>query len=36
MAFWYKKPSPPAKVDLNSDAKVNIIDFSILAYNWTG
>lgn len=36
MAFWYKKPSPPAKVDMNNDAKINLVDFSILAYNWTG
>lgn len=36
MAYWYKRPSPPAKVDLNSDGKVNLVDFSIMAYYWTG
>ncbi len=36
MAYWYKKPAPPATVDLNGDHTVSLIDFSILAYNWTG
>lgn len=34
-AFWYKKPKPPACVDINHDGQVTIIDFSILAYYWT-
>ncbi len=36
MAFWYKKPSVPTKVDLNKDRAVTLVDFSIMAYNWTG
>ncbi len=36
MAFWYKKPNPPAKIDLNHDGIVDLIDFSILAYYWNG
>lgn len=36
MAYWYKRPSPPAKVDLNGDGQVDLIDLSIMAYNWTG
>jgi len=36
VAYWYKRPSPPAKVDLNGDGKVDLIDFSIMAYYWTG
>jgi len=36
MAYWYKKPSPPAKVDLNNDGKISLVDFSIMAFNWTG
>jgi hypothetical protein len=33
MIYWYKRDNPPAEVDLNSDGRVNIIDFSILAYS---
>lgn len=36
VAYWYKRPSPPTKVDLNGDGKVDLVDFSILAYYWTG
>lgn len=36
VAYWYKRPLPPAKVDLNSDGKIDLADFSILAYYWTG
>jgi hypothetical protein len=36
MAYWYKKPNPPKKVDLNGDGMVNIVDFSIMTYYWTG
>jgi hypothetical protein len=36
MAYWFKKPNPPQKVDLNKDGIVNIIDFSIMTYYWTG
>ena len=25
-----------AKVDLNNDSRVTLVDFSIMAYNWTG
>lgn len=36
VAYYYKRPSPPASVDLNKDGKVNLVDFSILAFYWTG
>lgn len=36
VAYWYKRPSPPSKVDLNGDGKIDLIDFSIMAYYWTG
>jgi len=36
LAYWYNKPSPPARYDLNGDGKVDLIDFSILAFYWTG
>ena len=36
MAYWFKKPNPPQKVDLNKDGIVNIVDFSIMTYYWTG
>jgi hypothetical protein len=36
VAYWYKRTGPPANVDLNKDGRVDLIDFSIMAYNWTG
>jgi hypothetical protein len=36
MAYWYKKPSPPDKVDLSKDGKISLVDFSIMAFHWTG
>ncbi|NVN97348.1 hypothetical protein HXX01_03920 [Candidatus Nomurabacteria bacterium] len=36
MAYWYKRVSPPAKIDLSGDGQVTLVDFSIMAYNWTG
>jgi hypothetical protein len=36
LAYWYRRPSPPARVDLNNDGKVDLVDFSIMAYYWTG
>lgn len=36
LAYWYKRPNPPAATDLNGDGKVTLVDFSILAYYWTG
>lgn len=36
VAYWYRRPSPPANVDLNNDKKVDLVDFSIMAYYWTG
>ncbi|TSD06643.1 MAG: Uncharacterized protein Greene07144_1133 [Parcubacteria group bacterium Greene0714_4] len=36
VAYWYKRPSPPAHVDLNNDKKVDLVDFSIMAFYWTG
>ncbi|MFH1246675.1 MAG: dockerin type I repeat-containing protein [Candidatus Liptonbacteria bacterium] len=35
LGYWYKRSSPPAKVDLNKDGKINLIDFSIMAYYWS-
>jgi hypothetical protein len=36
MKYWYKKPNPPANVDLSGDGKITLKDFSILTSNWTG
>ena len=36
IAYWYKRPAPPASVDLNGDGNVDLVDFSIMAYYWTG
>jgi len=36
MAYWYRRPDPPAAIDLNGDGTINLTDFSILAYYWTG
>ncbi|HDQ16670.1 MAG TPA: hypothetical protein ENN31_00940 [Candidatus Vogelbacteria bacterium] len=36
MAFWYRKPNPPAHVDLNNDGRVDLVDFSIMMFHWTG
>jgi hypothetical protein len=36
MAYWYNNEAPPALIDLNKDGKINLSDFSILAFNWTG
>ena len=44
MAFWHNKPAPKDKsqleifnkIDLNSDSKIDLQDFSILVTNWTG
>ncbi len=36
LAYWYKRPIPPANIDLNKDGVVTIADFSIMAYYWTG
>jgi len=35
-AYWYKRPSPPQKIDLDSNGIVDLVDFSIMAYYWTG
>lgn len=35
-SFWYHKAKPPDVYDLNGDGFVDIIDFSIMASNWTG
>lgn len=35
MAFWYKRPNPPAQADMNKDGKIDLVDFSIMAYYWT-
>jgi hypothetical protein len=34
LAYWYKRPNPPANVDLSHDGKIDARDFSILAYYW--
>jgi hypothetical protein len=39
MAYWYKRSLTEAAknlIDLNHDGKITVIDFSILAFNWTG
>jgi hypothetical protein len=36
MAYWYRRPAPPALVDLISDGIIDLRDFSVLAYYWTG
>lgn len=36
MAYWYKRSSPPKKIDLNGDGIINLADFSIMAFYWTG
>ncbi len=36
IAYWYKRPNPPANVDLNGDRKIDLVDFSIMAFYWTG
>jgi len=36
IAYWYKRPNPPAEVDLNKDGQVDLTDISILVYYWTG
>jgi hypothetical protein len=40
-AYWYKRPlSADFKVKeaakLNGDGKIDLVDFSIMAYYWTG
>lgn len=34
--YWYHRPNPPAKVLLDNAAAVDLADFSILAFYWTG
>ena len=39
--FWYKKPLSvifvnTEKEKLNGDGKIDLVDFSIMAFNWTG
>lgn len=34
--FWYYKPNPPVCLDLYKDGIINLKDFSLLAYYWTG
>ena len=36
LAFWYNKPNPPAEYRLDGGKTVNLRDFSIMAYYWTG
>ena len=33
MVYWYRRDNPPENVDLNQDGRINIIDFSIFAFN---
>jgi len=35
-AYWYKRPSPSQKIDLDGNGIVDLVDFSIMAYYWTG
>ncbi|MBP9715199.1 MAG: hypothetical protein KBD52_01795 [Candidatus Pacebacteria bacterium] len=34
--FWYYKPNPPVCLDLYKDGIIDLKDFSLLAYYWTG
>ncbi len=36
MKSWYRKPNPPAIVDLSGDGQITLKDFSILTSDWTG
>ncbi len=36
LAYWYKRPNPPANVDVKADKRIDLADFSILASQWTG
>jgi hypothetical protein len=36
MAYWYKKPNPPAAYLLDGKSTIDLTDFSIMAYYWTG
>jgi len=37
LIYWYnKKSNIPDNIDLNGDNIINMVDFSILAFNWTG
>lgn len=36
LAYWFKRVNPPKHVDMNGDGLVDIRDFSILAFHWTG
>lgn len=36
MSSWYKKTNFPKRVDLNRDGFINLVDFSIMTFNWTG
>ena len=33
LVYWYRRDNPPAHIDLNGDGAINIIDFSIFAFN---
>lgn len=33
MVYWYRRSNPPPEIDLNRDGHVNIVDFSIFAFN---
>jgi len=36
LAYWYKRPNVPARLDLQKNGVIDLADFSIMAYYWTG
>lgn len=36
LVYWFRKPNPPAAVDMNADGIVSLADFSLFIYHWTG
>lgn len=35
-AYWYKRASPPSRLDLHKNGRIDLADLSIMAYYWTG
>jgi hypothetical protein len=36
LAYWYKRPNVPARLDLQKNGVIDLADFSVMAYYWTG
>jgi hypothetical protein len=34
--YWHKKPPATSRADINKDGIVDVIDLSIMLYDWTG